>query len=80
MVFGTFAQFDSLELQPEILFAKDDMVAMMDTGTGMRNGKTYTHNDIHIFKMKDGQMFEHWNSFNLPKQQEVLMDFMHESN
>ncbi len=80
MVFGTFSEFDSLNLKPEILFAKDDMVTMMDTGTGERNGKTYLHNDIHIFKMKDGQMIEHWNSFNLPRQQEVLMNFMQESN
>lgn len=76
MVHGTFAQFDELNLKPEVIFAKDDMVSMMDTGTGKLNGKTYRHDDIHIFKMKDGQMLEHWNSFNLPCQRDVLMNFL----
>lgn len=80
MVHGTFSQFDALDLKPEVLFAKGDMVAMMDTGTGMRNGKTYRHDDIHVFRMKDGQMYEHWNSFNLPCQRDILMNFMETSN
>jgi len=80
MVHGTFSQFDELDLKPEVMFAKGDMVAMMDTGGGKRNSKTYRHDDIHVFKMKDGQMFEHWNSFNLPCQREVLMNFMENSD
>ncbi|WP_411030134.1 ester cyclase [Spongiimicrobium sp. 3-5] len=80
MVYGTFSQFETLDLSPEILFAKDNWVAMMGTGTGKRNGKIYKHADIHIFKMKNGQMLEHWNSFNLPCQREVLMNFMETSN
>ncbi len=80
MVYSTFSQFDNLDLKPEVLFAKDDMVAMMDTGFGLRNGKEYRHDDIHVFKMKEGKMFEHWNSFNLPCQRDILTKFMEESN
>ncbi|MGB5818089.1 MAG: ester cyclase [Saonia sp.] len=76
MVHGTFSQFDELDLKPQILFAKDDQVALMDTGAGKFKGKSYRHNDIHIFKMKDGQLFEHWNSFNLPCQRDALMNLM----
>lgn len=76
MVHSIFASFDSLELKPVLLFAKGNFVAMMDVGTGKKNGKTYTHTDIHIFKMKDGKMIEHWNSFGLPMQKQKLMDFM----
>ena len=76
MVSGAFSSFDSIELKPEHLFSKGDMVAMMDTGTGSKNGKEYKHMDIHIFKMKDGQLFEHWNSFGLPTQRDILMNFL----
>ncbi|MGI9551313.1 MAG: ester cyclase [Aurantibacter sp.] len=76
MVYGTFSQFDELDLKPQILFAKDDQVALMDTGIGAYRGKTYRHDDIHVFIMKDGQLFEHWNSFNLPCQRDVLMNLM----
>ena len=80
MVYGTFSQFSELNLKPEVLFAKDDQVALMDTGTGTFKGKVYRHDDIHVFKMKDGQLFEHWNSFNLPCQKDVLMHLIEESN
>ena len=53
---------------------------MMDTGTGKRNGKTYRHDDIHVYRLKDEQMYEHWHSFKLPCQREVLMNFMEISN
>lgn len=76
MVYGTFSQFDELDLKPQVLFAKNDQVAMMDIGTGMYKGKHYRHDDIHVFKMKDGQLYEHWNSFNLPCQRDVLMNLM----
>jgi ketosteroid isomerase-like protein len=80
MAHEAFSQFDTLKLKPEIMFAQGDMVAMMDLGSGTRNGKSYQHVDIHIFKFKDGQLHEHWNSFNLPRQGEILMKFMKESN
>lgn len=80
MIHPIFASFDELDLKPEHLFASGDMVAMMDTGTGKKNGKTYIHKDIHIFKMKDGKMFEHWNSFGLPSQRDILMKFMEETD
>lgn len=80
MVNGAFSSFDELDLKPEHLFAKGDMVAMMDFGTGKRKGKVYTHKDIHIFKMKDGKMYEHWNSFGLPTQRDILMNFLEETN
>jgi ketosteroid isomerase-like protein len=76
MVYGTFSQFERLDLKPQVLFAKDDQVAMMDTGIGTFKGEPYRHDDIHVFKMKDGQLFEHWNSFNLPCQRDVLMNLM----
>lgn len=76
MVYGTFSQFDGLNLKPQILFAKDDQVALMDTGSGEFRGKPYRHDDIHVFKMKGGQLFEHWNSFNLPCQRDVLMNVL----
>jgi len=75
-----FSSFDELDLKPAQLFAKGNMVAMMDLGIGMRNGKVYTHKDIHIFKMKNGKMLEHWNSFGLPSQRELLMNFLEETN
>lgn len=74
MVYRTFSQFDEIDLKPQVLLAKDDQVAMMDTGTGKFNGKSYRHDDIHVFIMKNGQLFEHWNSFNLPCQRDVLMN------
>ena len=80
MVYSTFSQFDELDLQPQVLFAKEDQVALMDTGTGTFRGKPYRHNDIHVFKMKNGQLFEHWNSFNLPCQRDVLMNLVRELN
>ena len=80
MIHQTFSSFDELDLRPAHLFAKGDMVAMMDVGTGKRNGKTYTHQDIHIFKMKDGKMAEHWNSFGLACQRDLLIKFMEETN
>lgn len=79
-VHGIFSSFDKLDLKPEQMFAKGNMVAMMDTGIGERNGKTYTHMDIHIFEMKDGKMFKHWNSFGLPSQRDLLIKFMEESS
>ncbi|MGI9542367.1 MAG: ester cyclase [Cyclobacteriaceae bacterium] len=80
MVNGAFSSFDELDLKPAQLFAKGDSVAMMDLGTGKRKGKVYTHKDIHIFKMKDGKMYEHWNSFGLPSQRDLLMNFLEETN
>ena len=76
MVYSTFSQFDELDLKPQVLFAKEDQVAMMDTGSGKYKEKAYRHDDIHVFKMKDGQLYEHWNSFNLPCQRDVLMNLM----
>jgi len=75
-----FSQFESLDLKPVHLFAKGDYVAMMDAGTGVKNGKEYKHVDIHIFKMKDNKMHEHWNSFPLTSQQDILMNFIEETN
>lgn len=80
MVNGAFSQFDELNLKPEVIFAKSDFVAMMDTGGGKKNGKEYRHVDIHIFRFENGLLREHWNSFNLPVQREVLMQFLQESN
>ncbi len=79
-VSSTFGSFDELDLKPAHLFAKGDYVAMMDVGSGVRNGKEYSHVDIHIFKLKDGKMYEHWNSFGLPSQRDILLKFMQESN
>lgn len=80
MVNGAFSSFDEMDLKSNQLFAKGDSVAMMDLGTGKRKGKLYTHKDIHIFKMKDGKMYEHWNSFGLPTQRDILMNFLEETN
>ncbi len=77
---GIFGSFDEIDLKPAHLFAKGDYVAMMDVGSGTRNGKEYSHVDIHIFKLKDGKMYEHWNSFGLPSQRNILMKFIEESN
>jgi len=73
---GMFSSFDELEFKMPHLFAKGDMVAMMDVINGKKNGKEYNHVDIHIFRMKDGKMIEHWNSFNLPHQRGILIKFM----
>ena len=76
MVHGAFSSFDEINLTPTHLFTKGEMVAMMDSGSGKKNGNVYLHKDIHIFRMKDGKMYEHWNSFGLPTQRDVLMDFL----
>lgn len=78
-VSGIFGSFDQFDLKPIHLFAKGDYVAMMDGGTGMKNGQEYKHVDIHIFKMKDGKMYEHWNSFGLPSQRDILMNFLEQT-
>ena len=78
MVHGAFSSFDEFDLKPAHLFAKGNMVAMMDQGEGKLNGEVYRHTDIHIFIMKDGKMYQHWNSFGLPCQKDVLMNFMPE--
>ncbi len=75
-VHGAFSSFDTFNLSPEHLFAKGDYVAMLDLGEGSKNGKEYRHRDIHIFIMKDGKMFEHWNSFGLPSASDNLRKFM----
>ncbi len=73
---GAFSTFDTFKLNPVQLFAKDDHVAMMDVGEGSKDGRPYCHADIHLFVMKDGKMFEHWNSFGLPSQHDQLMTFL----
>lgn len=75
-VHGAFSALDSFSLEPAQLFARGDHVAMLDIGQGTMAGQTYRHRDIHIFVMKDGRMFEHWNSFGLPSQRDQLMAFM----
>ena len=78
-VHGAFSTLDSFSLKPLHIFSKGDYVAMIDVGEGRRNGKQYNHVDIHVFIMKDGKMYQHWNSFGLPSQQEILMKFMEET-
>lgn len=80
MISQSFSTVEGFRVTPVHIFAKGDMVAMMDVGEGTKNGKTYQHKDIHIFIMKDGKMYEHWNSFGLPCQREVLMKFMEETS
>ncbi len=77
-VHSAFSSFDEFALEPTHVFSKGDYVAMMDQGGGKRKGKPYTHVDIHIFIMKDGMMFQHWNSFGLPCQRDILMNLMAE--
>ncbi len=73
---ASFSLFDSYDVKPEHIFSKGDYVAMMDVGHGVKNGKEFNHTDIHIFKMKDGKLFEHWNSFRLPSQEVKLTKFL----
>ena len=73
---AAFSTMEGFKVTPIHLFAKGDMVAMMDVGEGTKNGRAYRHKDIHIFRMKDGKMYEHWNSFGLPCHKDMLMKFM----
>lgn len=78
-VHAMFSSFDDFDLQAAHIFGKGNYVAMMDQGRGTKNGKPYQHVDIHIFIMEDGKMKEHWNSFGLPSQQDILMKFMQDA-
>jgi len=73
---SAFKTFDSYDVSPKILFSKGNYVAMMDVGKGVKNGKEFNHIDIHIFKMKNGKMAEHWNSFRLNSQEDKLNKFL----
>jgi len=75
---SVFAMFDSYDVKPAHIFSKGDYVAMMDLGFGVKNGNEFKHTDFHIFKMKDGKLLEHWNSFKLDSQEKNLQKFLAE--
>ena len=73
---SAFSLFESYKVEPAHIFSKGDYVAMMDIGHGVKNGEAVNHTDIHLFKMRDGRLLEHWNSFNLPSQGVQLQKFL----
>lgn len=73
--------FDSFRVDAFIIFAKGDKVAMLDKAYGEKNGHQYgDHLDFHIFRMEDGKMREHWNSFGLSSQRDKMMAFLGSAN
>ena len=80
IVGGINGQFSSFKVEPTHLFAKDNYVSMMDTSQGTLGQGEYSHIDFHVFIMKDGKMYEHWNSFGLPCANDKMAAFLEKNN
>ena len=59
----------------EDMVAEDDRVAVRLTATATQvgefmgmpaSGKSYTIGEIHIFRIRDGKVSEHWHQFDVP--------------
>lgn len=57
------------------MIAEDDRVAVRLTASARQvgefmgippSGRTYTIGEIHIFRIRDGKVVEHWHQFDLP--------------
>ncbi len=57
------------------LIAEDDRVAVRVTASARQvgefmglpaSGRTYTIGEIHIFRIRDGKVVEHWHQYDLP--------------
>lgn len=57
------------------LIGEDDRVAVRLTASGRQvgefmgmpaSGRTYTIGEIHIFRIRDGKIVEHWHQYDLP--------------
>ena len=69
---GVRGAMQSFEAKSVTIFARGDWVAMRDESRGQHANGTFSGDDIHIFRMKDGKMYEHWNSFGLDNQLQKL--------
>ncbi len=72
--------FSSFRVEATHLFAKDNYVSMMDTSYGKLGQGEYSHVDFHVFIMKDGKMYEHWNSYGLPCARDMMTAFVEENS
>lgn len=57
------------------LIGEDDRVAVRLTASGRQvgefmgmpaSGRTYTIGEIHVFRIRDGKIVEHWHQYDLP--------------
>ena len=65
----------------EDMVAEDDRVAVRVTATATQvgefmgmpaSGKSYTIGEIHIFRIRDGKVSEHWHQFDVPSMMRQL--------
>ena len=65
----------------EDMVAEDDRVAVRLTATATQvgefmgmpaSGKSYTIGEIHIFRIRDGKVSEHWHQFDVPSMMRQL--------
>src|SRR3954451_14606038 len=66
-VFGFFGKLMELsdgtsKIEVHDILANDDHGVAIGTGTGTRNGKCYSGQEVHTFHIRNGQVVEFWDS------------------